>query len=80
MNDAPSNPLTPETFWGPEAGKAWRDALNALHRFAQSTRCLPGADVIEWFGGEHDAYCEAHRRAFLAGREGSSPSPSTQGE
>lgn len=46
---------TPDEFFGGAAQK-WRDALNALHDFAQASECGVGLDVIGWFADRTKAF------------------------
>lgn len=56
-------PLTASEHFGP-AADAWGAAINALHAFAQATKCPPGGDVISWFDGETSAFQRAVQERF----------------
>jgi hypothetical protein len=57
--------LTPEAFFGPEAAPYWRQAIDALHKFAHRTDALPGDSVFDWYVSQTEAY---HKAAQGAGQ------------
>jgi hypothetical protein len=63
-----------------EALQHWHAAINAIHEFAQATRCPAGGDVIKWFDQKTEAVGIACREAWVEhranrhnARDGSSP-------
>jgi hypothetical protein len=77
--------MSPEAFFG-EATAEWRAAINALHAFAQSTRCPAGGNVFDWIASRTDAFTEVNReeaqreavgpfRRICARRNHASPGP-----
>lgn len=57
-----------QALGGEPAAEAWNNALNALHAYAQASKCPPGTDVILWFHQRMHAYQDAMSAAFRAGR------------
>ncbi len=42
-------------LWGEEGASAFDAALNAVHAFAQATKCEPGRDVFRHIIEQHNA-------------------------
>ena len=42
-------------LWGEDGAKAFDDALNAAHVFAQRSGCAPGGDVFQCLADQHNA-------------------------
>ena len=55
-----------EALGGPQAAEDFNAALNALHKFAVSSKCPPGDDVILWFDTKAAAYRDAMTAAIWA--------------